>query len=315
MQALVDHAAPAHIDHRRQRRHARDVVDDDAAGEILHAPRGEQTAAPHHVDEREVDEQQPGRQEYPVGLERHPVRKRAGDERGRDDREHHLVRAEDDERDRVVRRRGHRRGDAAEERPVEVSDDPAEVGPGLEIPAEAHRESAQPPQHRRPAHRHEALDHDREDVLASHEAAVEEREAWGHQHDQAGAQDHEPRVTGVEVKHRGLPSARRPSPASRATALSRLLRAPRTNSSRTAPGTGGDGIPHQRLAGGGAITRTCPARPPAAGVGARPSHARRRRRSRSPTARRGAGPRSEAPPAGPPRRTRTARRSPAAPRD
>src|SRR6185503_4332038 len=48
----------------------------------------------------------------------------------------------------------------------------------------------------------EALDHDREDVLAPDEAAVEERQAGCHEHDQAAAEQHEARVAGVEMKHR-----------------------------------------------------------------------------------------------------------------
>jgi len=53
------------------------------------------------VDEREVDEQLPGDKEDQVRLERDPVRERTGDQRRRDDREHHLVSDEDDQRDVV----------------------------------------------------------------------------------------------------------------------------------------------------------------------------------------------------------------------
>ena len=195
---LVLHPALADEQHRGQRRDPRDVVHDDAAGEVEHAPLRQPAAAPDHVDEREVDAEQPRRQEEHVGLERHAVREGAGDQRRRDDREHHLVGAEDDHRDRRIDRRRHVERDAAQERPVEIADDAAEVGAVLERAAEAHREAADPPEHRRPPHRHEALDHDREHVLAADQPAIEERQAGRHQHDEAAAEQHEAGVARVE---------------------------------------------------------------------------------------------------------------------
>ena len=60
--------------------------------------------------------------------------------------------------------------------------------------AEAQRVADQPPQHRRDAHRDEALDHDRERVLSPDQPAVEEGEARRHQHHQARGKKHEPGV-------------------------------------------------------------------------------------------------------------------------
>ena len=88
--------------------------------------------------------------------------------------------------------------DAVQAGVMEVADD------AVPVTAEAQRVSVEIPDDGGPAHRDEALDHDGEDVLASYQAAVEESEAWGHQHDQAGAQNHETGITGIEVKHENL---------------------------------------------------------------------------------------------------------------
>ena len=81
---------------------------------------------------------------------------------------------------------------------IEIADD------AVPVAAEAQRIAVQIPDDGRPAHGDEALDHDGEDVLASHQPAVKERQAGCHQHDQAGAKNHEAGVTGVEVKHESL---------------------------------------------------------------------------------------------------------------
>jgi hypothetical protein len=49
------------------------------------------SAAPNHVDEREVDEQSPPNQEHQIRLESHSVGERPADKRRRYDREHHLI--------------------------------------------------------------------------------------------------------------------------------------------------------------------------------------------------------------------------------
>ena len=122
-----------------------------------------------------------------------------GDQRGSDDREHHLVGDQHDERD--PRRRVHREwADVAQEREVEVAVDP--VGAA----AEAERIADQPPEHRRDPHRGEALDHDRERVRPPDESAVEEREPRRHQHHQTRCEKHEAGVRSVD--HECVPSTR-----------------------------------------------------------------------------------------------------------
>ena len=81
----------------------------------------------------------------------------------------------------------------------EVADDAEKSVPRLLIAGEAKREAEGPPEHRRPAHRDEALHHDREHVLPPDEPAVEERQPRRHQHDEAGAQQHEAGVPGIEM--------------------------------------------------------------------------------------------------------------------
>ena len=169
----------ADVEHRSERGDSRDVVHDDPAGEILHAPLRQDAAAPDHVDEREVDQDQPRGQKQHVGLEGDAVGERAGDQRRRDDGEHHLVGAEDDHRDRVVRRRRGER-DAAQARPVQVADDAEKIRAALLIAGETEREAEGPPQHRGPAHRDEALHHDGEHVLSSDEPAIKEGQPRRH---------------------------------------------------------------------------------------------------------------------------------------
>src|ERR1035437_2260897 len=86
---------------------------------------------------------------------------------------------------------------------MKVADNSKEVRAGLHVPAEAHREPAEPPQNRGPTHGDEALDHDRQDVLAPYQAAIEKGQPWCHEHDQAGAQEHEAGIAGIEMKHIG----------------------------------------------------------------------------------------------------------------
>lgn len=62
----------------------------DTAGEVEHAPFGEDAAAPYHVAERVVAEELPEGEEDEVGLEADAVDEGAGDEGGGEDGEHHL---------------------------------------------------------------------------------------------------------------------------------------------------------------------------------------------------------------------------------
>ncbi len=197
MWAAVGGAALAYVQHGGQSGNAGDVVHYDAAGEIEHAPFLEHASTPNHVDEREIDEGQPSGKEQHVRLERDAIGERAGDERRSDNGEHHLIGDEDKCRDGVVWR-GRAQVDSAQECVVEVADD------AVPVAAEAERIAVEKPDHRRPAHGDEALNHDGEHVLASHQAAIKEGEAGRHQHDQAAAQNHETRITSVEMQHRGF---------------------------------------------------------------------------------------------------------------
>ena len=81
---------------------------------------------------------------------------------------------------------------------VEIADD------AVPVAAEAQRIAVQVPDHGSPSHRDETLDHDGENVFATHQPAVKEGQAGSHQHDETGTQDHEAGVTGVKVKHESL---------------------------------------------------------------------------------------------------------------
>src|SRR5206468_7034746 len=80
---------PAH-DHRgNQAADARGKMYDEAAGEIQHTHVAEESAAPHPVRERHIDEHEPADGEHEIGREPHPVRYRARHQRHRDDRKRH----------------------------------------------------------------------------------------------------------------------------------------------------------------------------------------------------------------------------------
>ena len=74
--------ASAHDEHGGERRQAGQLVHDDATGEIEHTPICQPAPSPDHMDKGEVDEQQPPHQEDQVGLERHPIGERPGDQGG-----------------------------------------------------------------------------------------------------------------------------------------------------------------------------------------------------------------------------------------
>ena len=70
------------------------------------------------------------------------------------------------------------------------------------LPGEGERVADEHPEHRDDAHRDEALQHDGEEVLSSHQAAIEKGQAWCHHHDQSGADQDKSGVTVVD--HLGL---------------------------------------------------------------------------------------------------------------
>ena len=113
-------------------------MDDNAAGEIFHAPFLQDAAAPDHVNEGEVHQQQPTGQEDHVGVESDPVGKRAGDQGRRDDGEHHLVRDEDDDGNGIVHGGRHVERHSVKKRHIEITDD-SRTSPWLCVP-EKHSE-------------------------------------------------------------------------------------------------------------------------------------------------------------------------------
>ena len=94
--------APAHAEHEDQceRGGSRVHVHDRSTREVERALACEPSTGEHHVRDRRVHDDQPHRDEDHVRGELQPVGRRSGDQRGRDDRERHLERAEQHERDR-----------------------------------------------------------------------------------------------------------------------------------------------------------------------------------------------------------------------
>ena len=150
------------------------------------------------MDEREVNKNQPRRQKQHVSLKGDPIRECASDKRWSDDGEHHLVGAEDDHRDRVVRRWRSER-DAAQTCPVQVAYNAKEIRAALLVAGETKREPEGPPQDRGPAHRNETLHHDGEHVLSSNQPAVKKCQPWRHQHHQARAQERKRSISSIEM--------------------------------------------------------------------------------------------------------------------
>ena len=192
---LVLDPALADVQDRGERGDPGDGVDDDAAGEVEDAPLLQQPAAPDHVDEGEVDEEQPEREEDQVGLEADAVGEGPGDQRGGDDREHHLEDHEDQHGNGRVGGAG-----VVGEMPRSMTWSRLPMMPPT-IAGEAERVANGVPEDGRPAHRDEALDHDGDDVLAADQAAVEERQRRRHQQDERARHQHERGVSGVEMWH------------------------------------------------------------------------------------------------------------------
>ena len=168
-------------------------VDDRAAREVLHAPLVQEAlGVPGPVGQRRVDHQAEQDHEQQVGREPHPLRERAGDERGGDDRELELEEREHHQRhggrELRVRGLGH---------PVEHEEGPGVADVAAERVAESDAEAADQPDERADAERNDALEHGGDDVLVAHHAAVEERQAGGHQEHQRGGREHPGRVAGV----------------------------------------------------------------------------------------------------------------------
>ena len=121
-------AALAEHDRADERGDARGDVHDGAAGEVERAELLQPAAvAPDPVGERVVDEGRPEHGEQQEGRELHALGEGAGDQRRRDDGEHHLEQHEHLMRDRLRVRVEGLDADAAQADPVEAADDAALV--------------------------------------------------------------------------------------------------------------------------------------------------------------------------------------------
>ncbi len=170
--------ALAHDEHRSQRGKTGADMHHRTTCKIHHAHVLQETAAPHPVDQWNVDNDRPEDQEYQVAFKVHPVGKRTGDQRRCDDGKHLLV---DEERQRRDDLSGQGiDAHARQGKVAQVANDAAQVF------AECQAESAKDPDGRDDAQRNETLHHDRKDVLAAHQPTVKKRQPRGHNEHQGG---------------------------------------------------------------------------------------------------------------------------------
>lgn len=164
-------------------------VDGGAAREVDDAHLEEPAAgAPDPVGDGEVDDGDPEGDEEGPGGELDAVGEGAADQGGREDREHQLEDGEDVHRDGVaVPEFGD--ADAAE---ADVLGGPADDRSG--VGAEGEAEAVEHPEDRDDPQADEAHHQHVEGGLDADHASVEEGESRGHQHDQGGADEHEPGV-------------------------------------------------------------------------------------------------------------------------
>ena len=187
-----------------QGRDARADVDDRAAGEVERA-KLEQPAIhrPDPVRQRRVDEDGPQDREQDEGPEPLALGEGAGDEGRGDGRKHHLEPGEQDERHgRGIDRAG-LEADAVEQREIESADQPEPV----DVRPEREGEPDHDPDDADQGQAEEAVHDRRQDVLAADEAAVEQGEAWQHDHDQGGRHEEPGGISGIHrsVFLRGCP--------------------------------------------------------------------------------------------------------------
>ncbi|CRQ21749.1 hypothetical protein PAERUG_E3_London_17_VIM_2_03_09_05208 [Pseudomonas aeruginosa] len=174
-----------------------------AAGEVQHAPVPHQGAvtAPDHVRDRRVDHGEPDRHEDQHRRELHALGEGADDQRRSDDREGHL---EGDEHAFREQRGGGSQavgGETAEEGLVQSADEGIEVEDALLHPGGIERQAVaiDHPENGDQAGDGEALHHDRQHVLRSHHAAVEQRQAGdGHEQDERSGDQHPGGVAAVQ---------------------------------------------------------------------------------------------------------------------
>ena len=149
---------------------------------------------PDRVRDREVHQERPAHDERDPATEGGPVRDRTRDQRRRDDREHQLERDERERRRRAAHRvRGHQ---ALQADFGEVTDHM----PG--VAGERQRVADHHPHDRDDGDGDETHHHHVQHALHAHHAAVEEGQAWCHQHHQGGACQDPGGIAGVDLHQR-----------------------------------------------------------------------------------------------------------------
>jgi len=147
----------------------------------VHEPFG----TPHHVREREVDQEHPEENEQEDGLEPDAFGHGPEDQRWRDDREHQLVHGEDVLRYPVGVIRVRCGSHSVKERLAQTSDQSVSA-------VEHQRVPDGPPEDGHHPRDAEALGDDGQDVLGTNQAAVEQEQARkGHEENQGRADHHE----------------------------------------------------------------------------------------------------------------------------
>ena len=149
--------------------------------------------APHHVGQREINQQHPQGHEEQDGRKLHAFGDGADNQGGRDDREHQLVHREDVMRNPVgiigVGRGGH----APEQGELGAAEKAAQKTRAETLP-ENKAVAKRPPENGDEPGEAEALGQHREDVLAADQAAIEKREAGQRHEEHQGGRSHHPGV-------------------------------------------------------------------------------------------------------------------------
>ena len=170
---------------------------------VEHAERSQEPAAPDHMGDGRVVEDQPETAEGHDGGELDPIHHRSGHQRRGDDGEGHLEAHIDALGNRRRQRVGPADGHAVEEEAVQAADEAAAAGEGQAV-ADDH------PEHRHQAGDAEALRHGVEQVHLAHHAGVEQRQAGNrhHQH-QGSAGQHPSGIAGIDLRRRCVGERRR----------------------------------------------------------------------------------------------------------
>ncbi|OPZ83134.1 MAG: hypothetical protein BWY76_02422 [bacterium ADurb.Bin429] len=191
-------ATLAEHDSRHQRGDTRRNMYHQPAGEIQCAQLAQPaTRAPHPVRQRVVHQRSPEDEKEQERLELHAFRHRAEDERGSNDGEHHLEGHEEQVRNgSSIRTRLAAHIIKAEE--VQTTNNAADGRAKRERIAEQHPLNADH------AHRHHAMHHRAQYVLATNHTTVEERQAWCHEQHHGGGDKHPRGVAGVNRRRTRL---------------------------------------------------------------------------------------------------------------